>query len=107
MQTLTPDFAEALELPVDRGVLIGRLVRNGPADRAGLRGGTARVIVGNTRLVVGGDIIVEVDGRRVASAQELQRLLRTKKPGERLRLTVARGGRTRSITVTLGERPRV
>ncbi|HET8760462.1 MAG TPA: trypsin-like peptidase domain-containing protein, partial [Nitrospiria bacterium] len=47
MQTLIPRYAEALDLAVDRGVLVGRLVRNGPAHRAGIRGGADRVIVGN------------------------------------------------------------
>jgi putative serine protease PepD len=105
MQTLIPRYAQALDLAVDRGVLVGRLVRNGPGHRAGLRGGADRVIVGNTRLVVGGDIIVESDGQVIASAEELQRLLRTKKPGDRMRLTVVRESRHVTLTVTLGERP--
>jgi putative serine protease PepD len=105
MQTLTPGYAEALELPVERGVLIGRIARKGPADRAGLQGGSTRVIVGNTRLLVGGDIIVEADGRPVASADELQRVLRGRKPGDTIRLTVVRDGKRTALPVTLGERP--
>jgi putative serine protease PepD len=105
MQTLIPRFAEALELSVDRGVLVGRLVRNGPAHRAGIRGGADRVIVGNTRLVVGGDILVEADGQPVNSAEELQRLLRIKKPGDNMRLTVVREGRRVNVSMALGERP--
>ncbi len=106
MQTLRPDYARALGLPVERGVLVGRLVRQGPADKAGLRGGATRVIVGNTRMVVGGDVIVEADGRAVASTEELQRVLRTKKPGEMVRLMVVRDGKRATVPVTLGERPR-
>jgi putative serine protease PepD len=105
MQTLIPRYAEALDLAVDRGVLVGRLVRNGPAHRAGIRGGADRVIVGNTRLVVGGDIIVESDGQAIGSAEELQRVLRARKPGDRLRLKVVRDNRQVALTVTLGERP--
>jgi putative serine protease PepD len=105
MQTLIPRYAEALDLAVDRGVLVGRLVRNGPAHRAGIRGGADRVIVGNTRLVVGGDIIVEADGQAVGSAEELQRLMRTRKPGDKMRLTVVREGRRVDLSMTLGERP--
>ncbi|MFZ5875023.1 MAG: S1C family serine protease [Nitrospirota bacterium] len=105
MQTLIPRYAEALDLTVDRGVLVGRLVRNGPAHRAGIRGGADRVIVGNTRLVVGGDIIVDADGQPVTSVEELQRLLRARKPGEKMRLTVVREGRRVNVSMTLGERP--
>ena len=105
MQTVIPRFAEALKLPVERGVMIGRLVRKGPADQAGLRGGSARVIVGNTRLIVGGDIIAEADGQAIASSEELQRVLRGKKPGDTMRLTVFRDGKRTALSVTLGERP--
>jgi putative serine protease PepD len=105
MQTLIPRYAEALDLPVDRGVLVGRLVRNGPAHRAGIRGGADRVIVGNTRLVVGGDVLVEADGQAINSAEELQRLLRARKPRQTMRLAVIREGKRVDLTMTLGERP--
>jgi putative serine protease PepD len=105
MQTLVPRYADALDFPVTRGVLVGRLVRDGPAHRAGIRGGADRVIVGNTRLVVGGDIIVEADGQPVTSVEELQRLLRTKKPGDKMRVTVVRDGKRMSVAIALGERP--
>jgi serine protease Do len=61
--------------------------------------------VGNTRLVVGGDIIVEADGQAISSAEELQRLMRTKKPGDKMRLGVVREGRRVDLSMTLGERP--
>ncbi len=85
--------------------MIGRLARKGPADRAGLRGGSTRVIVGNTRLIVGGDVVVEADGLAIASSEELQRVLRGKKPGDTVRLTVVRDGKRTTLPVTLGERP--
>ncbi len=105
MQTVIPRYAEALDLGTPRGVLVGRLVRNGPAHRAGIRGGADRVIVGNTRLVVGGDIIVEADGQAVDSTQELQRMMRTRKPGDTMRLTIVRENKRLPLTLTLGERP--
>lgn len=106
MQTLLPAFAEALALPVKEGVLVGRMARGGPGERAGLRGGTATVVAGNTRLIIGGDIIVAADGRPIASSDELNRVLRGKRPGETIALTTVRDGKRRSVAVTLGERPR-
>ncbi|MEO5658131.1 MAG: trypsin-like peptidase domain-containing protein [Nitrospiria bacterium] len=106
MQTLIPRYAEALDVPAQRGVLVGRLLRGSPADRAGLRGGSEQVIIGNTRLVVGGDTIVEADGRPVSSSDDLQRILRRKTPGEVLRITVIRNGARQSLAVTLAARPR-
>jgi S1-C subfamily serine protease len=106
MQTLIPEYAEALKLPVKTGVLVGRLAQRGPADRAGIRGGTVPVIAGNTRLLIGGDVIVAADGRSIASSDDLNRFLRTKRPGESVDLTIVREGARRHVRVTLGERPR-
>lgn len=106
LQTLIPRFAKALKLPIERGVLVGRLVRQGPADQAGLRGGSSAVIVGNTRLVIGGDVIVRADGQTISTSEDLTRLLKTKRPGEAVALTVLRDGREQAVKVALGERPR-
>ncbi len=107
LMTLFPDFAEALQLPVSRGAMIVEVVPGGPADRAGLRGGHARAQVGNYILIVGGDVIVGIDGEPVESADDLMRALRRHRPGDRVRLDVVHweGDRDR-VTVVLGERPR-
>jgi putative serine protease PepD len=105
-QTLLPEFAEALSLPVRRGVLVARVARGGPAHQAGIRGGTQRVEVGNAILVVGGDILVAVDGEKVESAETFHEIMKTKRPGDRIRLTLWRGREKREVEVKLGERPR-
>ncbi len=107
MMTLLPDFAEALKLPVKRGAMVVEVVPGGPADRAGIRGGTARAQIGNHILIVGGDIIVAIEGKPVEDADSLIRELRNRRPGERVGLEVVHwdGGRDR-VTVVLGERHR-
>ncbi|MBI3802663.1 MAG: trypsin-like peptidase domain-containing protein [Nitrospirae bacterium] len=105
-QSLIPEFAEALSAPVRRGVIVARVARGGPAAQAGIRGGTQRVEVGNAILVVGGDIIVAIDGEPVESAEEFHRFMRTKRPGERIRLTLFRGREKKEVEVKLGDRPR-
>jgi S1-C subfamily serine protease len=66
-------------------------VRSGsPAAEAGLRAG---------------DVVTAVDGETVESADDLQRLIESKKPGDELELTVERDGANRAVTVTLGSRP--
>jgi len=107
MQTLIPEYSKALKLPVKKGVLVGRKVKRGPADRAGIKGGSFRVIVRNTRLIIGGDIIIAVDKKSITSRDELVRFLRGKKPGDQVKLTVIRENKKRTIKVTLGEKPRV
>jgi len=64
------------------------------------------VIAGNTRLLIGGDVIIATDGQPVTSSNDLNRFLRTRRPGESVVLTIARNGARREITVTLGEKPR-
>ena len=106
MQTLIPEYARPLKLPVNRGVLVGRILRNGPADRAGLQGGSIRVIVGNTRLIIGGDIIIAADNQAITSRDEMVRFLRGKKSGDQIRLTLFRDNKKQSVPITLGEKPR-
>ncbi|MGQ9484119.1 MAG: S1C family serine protease [Desulfosoma sp.] len=107
LMTLFPDFAEALKLRVFRGAMIVELVSGGPADKAGLRGGKTRVQVGNTIIVVGGDIIVSIEGQAVESTEDFMRILRRYRPGDKVALDVVHweGDRDR-VTVVLGERPR-
>ncbi|NKE72585.1 PDZ domain-containing protein [Nitrospiraceae bacterium HYJII51-Mn-bac16s-1-B09] len=105
-QTLLPEFAEALSLPVRKGVMVARVVRGGPAHRAGIRGGTQRVEVGNAILVIGGDILVAVDGEEVASAEAFHQVMKSKRPGDKVRLILWRGREKREVEVKLGERPR-
>lgn len=105
-QTLLPEFAEALSLPVRRGVLVARVIRGSPAHQAGIRGGTERVEVGNAILVVGGDILVAIDGQKVESAEEFHQIMKAKRPGDKIRLGFWRGRQKREMELKLGERPR-
>ena len=103
---LIPEFAKSLGLKVERGAMIMEVVRGGPADKAGLRGGDRQVQVGNVMLPVGGDVIMEFDGEKVTSSDELIRLIRARRPGDRVALKVLRNGKFLTVNITLGERPR-
>jgi S1-C subfamily serine protease len=103
---LIPEFAKSLGLKVERGAMIMEVVRGGPADKAGLRGGDRQVQVGNMMIPVGGDVITEFDGEKVASSDELVRLIRVRRPGDRVALKALRNGKFLTVNITLGERPR-
>jgi len=103
---LLPGMAKSLGLKTERGALIVEVVRGGPADRAGLRGSSRLIQVGNALIPVGGDVVVAFEGQPVDSSETLVRLLRKHRPGDRVRLRVLREGRLVDIPVTLGERPR-
>ena len=99
------DLAVDLRLPSEGGLLIQRVDPGSPADEAGLRGPTQRVIVGNYPLGIGGDLIVAIDGDPVTKAEALQRALNRKHGGDVMELTIFRGNRTMKVKVTLGSAP--
>jgi S1-C subfamily serine protease len=98
-------LAEELDLPVEQGVLVQSVVEDGPADKAGLRGGNRQVSFEGALLAADGDIIVAIDGVSVQDMDDLIVYLADKSVGRRVTLTVLRDGAKRSVKVTLGERP--
>ena len=103
---ITPGLAQALELPVESGLLLVQLFDGSPLDRAGVRGARREVILGNQRVFVGGDILVAVDGQPVTSLEELQILLESNyKVGDTVRVDLIRDGKPFTVEVTLAEEP--
>jgi len=105
--TLVPDDARAAGLAAERGALIVETVRGGPAAKVGLQGGNRRVRLGNRILILGGDVIVGIDGKKLETADDLISTIREKRPGDLVGLQVYRGGLQRDqVQVLLEERPR-
>ena len=98
-----PDIAEQIGLPADYGILIERVLPGGAAEKAGLHGGNQRVYQGNTPVMLGGDLIVAVDGQPIESAQDLGAALTAHKAGETVSVTVFRGQRRITVKVVLGD----
>ncbi|MEM4186704.1 MAG: trypsin-like peptidase domain-containing protein, partial [Candidatus Caldarchaeum sp.] len=104
--TLDMDIAAAMGAKVQKGVLIVDVTANGPAHKAGLRGGDRNVVVNGVPVRVGGDIITAVDGTPVNSMDDFLLYMEEKtSPGQTITLTIFRGGETLNIQVTLGVRP--
>ncbi len=99
---VSPDMAEQLNLPVERGVLVLDVPSGSAAAQAGLRGGTQPGYIGNTPVKFGGDIIVAIDGQPVYSQDDIARMLITKHAGETVALTIYRGQREMTLHVVLG-----
>ncbi|KYH36367.1 MAG: trypsin [Candidatus Bathyarchaeota archaeon B23] len=104
---IKPGIAEAMGLdPSTRGCLIVEVVEGGPADEAGLRGGTTEAVIDGSRVRIGGDIIIGVDGHSIRQFYDLVLYMeRHKKPGDKALLTIIREGKTMEVEVTLGARP--
>lgn len=106
LQTLLPAAAKSLGLPVEKGVLIAKAVPGGPAAKAGLKGGDRYVEIGNLILLIGGDIITAVHGQSTDTAEHVISILRERKPGDTVQLSVVRGRKKITVPLTLEERPR-
>ena len=98
-----PDIADQLGLPADYGLLVQRVLPGGAAERAGLRGGTERAYLGNTPIMVGGDLIVAIDGEDVQDQQQLEQVMNNHRAGDTVRITIYRGKRKIDLNITLGE----
>ena len=96
------EIARELKLPADRGALVQTVVRGGPADDAGLRGGNRQTQQG---LAAGGDLIVKVGDQDIADPGALADTIAKLKPGQEVRIEYFRGDQRRSAQVKLSERP--
>jgi len=98
-----PELAAEMGLPADYGLLIVQVVQGGAADQAGLRGGTERAYLGNIPIMIGGDLIVAIDGQRIDDQQALAQIMNNHRAGDSVRMTIYRGKKKMDVTVSLGE----
>jgi S1-C subfamily serine protease len=103
--TVNAELGRVFRLPVDAGVLVEVVGDATPAARAGLRAGSTSTVVAGEGYTLGGDLIVAVAGKRVASLEELRDVLADHKPGETVKLEIYRGHRQQTLDVTLGRQP--
>ncbi|HEX7244287.1 MAG TPA: trypsin-like peptidase domain-containing protein [Solirubrobacterales bacterium] len=105
--TVTPAIAEALKLPTKQGVLVNEVVKGGPADKAGIEGGETEATIEGAPIRLGGDVITEVDGKPIASMEDLIDAIDAHKPGDEMEVALLRGNdaEEKTVTVKLGTRP--
>jgi S1-C subfamily serine protease len=102
--TLTIDQSlSGLDLPVKQGVLVQSVENGSAADKAGLRGGDISAQVGGQDVQLGGDIITKVDGKPVATADDLAGVIQDHKPGDEVKVTYLRAGKDHTTNVKLGK----
>jgi S1-C subfamily serine protease len=98
-----PELADQLGLPVDFGLLVIKVTSGGAAEHAGLRGGTERAYLGNIPIMLGGDLIVAIDGENVQDQQDLAQMMNAHRAGDAVKVTIYRGKQKMELNVTLGE----
>jgi S1-C subfamily serine protease len=98
-----PDLAEQMGLAADYGVLIQRVIPGGAAERAGLHGGNEQAYVGNTPIMLGGDLIVGIDGQQVTEPQDISAIMDKHQAGDTISVTILRARKQMTLKLILGE----
>ena len=99
---LNSDLAAAVNSQVTRGAIVQDVTPGGPADRAGLRAGKIHTDEG---IVLGGDIIVAVDGEKIVKPDDVATAINDNKPGESVQVKFYRDNKLQTKLVKLGTRP--
>ena len=100
---ISPELADEIGLAADYGLLIVQVTPGGSADLAGLRGGTERAYLGNIPIMLGGDLIVAIDGEKVQDEQDLAQMMNNHRAGDTVKVTIHRGKKKVDVEVPLGE----
>ena len=104
--TITPVLVDGLDLQVERGVLVSEATANDPAEKAGIRGGSAEVQIRGRLVRKGGDIIISIDDREILQFEDLLwYLVMQTEVGQEVTLGIVRDGREQAVKVVLGARP--
>jgi len=104
--TITPVLVEAMDLPVDGGVLVSEVTADSPAEKAGIRGGTREVSIRGDLVRQGGDIIVSIDGHETNQFEDLlSYIVMETEVGQEIAVAIIRDGEERVVKVVLGARP--
>ncbi len=105
--SLVPELATAMDLDASqRGVLVGDVIPDSPADKAGLMGSTRQVEIEGQQVRVGGDIITAIDGQTLRQMDDLIAYLASyTQVGQKVTLNILRDGKAETLNATLAARP--
>ncbi|MGE5637553.1 MAG: S1C family serine protease, partial [Chloroflexota bacterium] len=100
------NIAKAMNVNITYGFLVTGVTSGSPADKAGLKAGTRQIQVGGNQVIIGGDVIIALDGNRIRNTDDLSTYLEENTlPNKTITATVIRNGATLSVSITLGARP--
>jgi S1-C subfamily serine protease len=104
-QLIGPELRKLLQVPLVDGLLVEVVEPGSPADKAGIRGGTMELSIGGSSFLLGGDIVVNLNGAPMNEPEKLGGIMRGVKVGSRLKLKLFREGKYLELEYTLPERP--
>ncbi|HEY6338684.1 MAG TPA: trypsin-like peptidase domain-containing protein [Candidatus Sulfotelmatobacter sp.] len=100
---ISPELADEIGLPADYGLLILQVTPGGSADQAGLHGGDERAYLGNSLIMLGGDLLIAIDGEKVEDEDDLAQIMNNHRAGDTVKITIFRGKKKMDVSVPLGE----
>jgi S1-C subfamily serine protease len=100
---VSPELAEEIGLPVDFGLLIIGVVPGSSAEQAGLQAGSERAYLGNIPIMLGGDLIVAIDGEKIQDQDDLTQMMNNHRAGDSVKVTIYRNKKKMDVEVSLGE----
>ncbi len=98
-----PELAQQMGLAADAGVLVQKVVPGGAAQQAGLKGGSESAYLGNMQILLGGDLIVGIDGNDITTAEDIADQMDHHQAGDAVTVTFYRGKKRMTLKVTLQE----
>ena len=98
---LTSGLAKALNIPSSHGVLVAQVTTGSPAAKAGIRGGNTTATISGQTYVLGGDVIVSLNGHSITTFSNLAEPIQGMSPGTTVTLGVLRDGKLRNVKVVL------
>jgi S1-C subfamily serine protease len=98
-----PDLAQQMGLAAEQGILIQKVIPGGAAEQAGLRGGNQQAYVGYTPILLGGDLIVAIDGHEVTDPQQINAIMEKHQAGDTVSVTFYRGHKQITLKLIAGE----
>ncbi len=104
VRAIDRSLADLFRLPVDHGLIVQRVQPGSAAAKAGIRAGSSRVVVEGESYVLGGDILVALDGKPVTTLEQLRDAVLAKKPGDTIEVELYRGDAKKTVDVKLGRR---
>ena len=103
---MTYELTQTMDVNVTYGWLIAQVASGGPAEEAGLQGGTQQATVAGQTVTIGGDIIIALSGTRITGTDELSTFLEEYTlPGQTIDVTIIRDGQNMTLQLTIGTRP--
>ncbi|MBJ7472667.1 MAG: trypsin-like peptidase domain-containing protein [Solirubrobacteraceae bacterium] len=101
------DEKQAKVVKLEEGLLVADVTKDSGADKAGIKAGDSGIMfeMAGGQVDLGGDVLLEIDGKKLTKPSELQSYVASKKVGDKVKLKYVRGADTKTVEIELGNRP--